>query len=239
MQSMMLASLAVGLGAAAQAVTGFGFALVCGPFLVVALGPTDGVRLTILLSCALNALVLLREVRGVLLRESALLLAPAVVVTPFAVWLTARGDRRLLTVAAGVLTLLSTAALARGLRLRQLRGTMGAAIAGTVSAAMNAIGGLSGPAIALYAVNAAWPPTATRPTLQAYGLGLNIVALAVLGLPSLSTVAPLVISLGVGVGGVIGGLLAGRLPRASVQRITLLLAACGGLLAVAHGLALR
>ena len=235
MQSVMLASLAVGLGAAAQAVTGFGFALVCGPFLVVALGPADGVRLTILLSCALNVLVLLREVRGVLIRDGALLLAPAAAVTPLAVWLTARADQRLLTVAAGVLTLLSTVALARGLRLRRLQGTMGAAIAGTVSAVMNAIGGLSGPAVALYAVNAEWPPISTRPTLQAYGLGLNIVALAVLGLPSLSMAAPLVI--GLGVGGTIGILLAERLPRAGVQHLTLLLAACGGLLAVAHGLA--
>ncbi len=235
MQSVMLASLAVGLGAAAQAVTGFGFALVCGPFLVVALGPADGVRLTILLSCALNVLVLLREVRGVLIRDGALLLAPAAAVTPLAVWLTARADQRLLTVAAGVLTLLSTVALARGLRLRRLQGMMGAAIAGTVSAVMNAIGGLSGPAVALYAVNAEWPPISTRPTLQAYGLGLNIVALAVLGLPSLSMAAPLVI--GLGVGGTVGILLAERLPQAGVQRITLLLAACGGLLAVAHGLA--
>jgi len=47
--------------------------------------------------------------------------------------------------------------------------------------------------------------------------------------------APLVI--GLGVGGTVGILLAERLPQAGVQRITLLLAACGGLLAVAHGLA--
>ncbi len=234
MQSVMLASLAVGLGAAAQAVTGFGFALVCGPFLVVAMGPVDGVRLTILLSCAINVLVMLREVRSVLVRDGALLLIPAVIATPVAAWLLHPLDHRLLMVAAGLLTLASTLALACGLRLHRLRGTAGAAITGTISAAMNVIGGLSGPAVALYSLNAEWPPASTRPTLQAYGLGLNLVALAALGLPALSAAAPLFI--GLIAGGTIGVLLAGRLPRSGVRRMALLLAACGGLFAVIRGL---
>ena len=60
----MIAWVAVAVGAAAQAVTGIGFALVCAPFLV-SLDGRDGVRTVILLSAALNLVMMVRERRDV------------------------------------------------------------------------------------------------------------------------------------------------------------------------------
>src|ERR1700737_2401735 len=51
---------AVALGGLAQSVAGLGLVLVCGPILVAVCGPSDGVRLAVTLSLALNVLVLLR-----------------------------------------------------------------------------------------------------------------------------------------------------------------------------------
>ena len=51
---------AVLVGTLAQSVSGIGFALVCGPLLVAALGAQDGVRLAVLLSLVLNVVLLAR-----------------------------------------------------------------------------------------------------------------------------------------------------------------------------------
>ena len=51
---------AVLVGALAQSVSGIGFSLVCGPLLVAALGPPDGVRLGVLLSLCLNVVLVVR-----------------------------------------------------------------------------------------------------------------------------------------------------------------------------------
>ncbi len=64
------------------------------------------------------------------------------------------------------------------------------------------------------------------------GLGLNSIALATLGLPAL-TPAPFVGSL---LGWGAGSLVAARLSPAHLRRGILMLAALGGLLAVAQGL---
>ena len=142
-----------------------------------------------------------------------------------------------LSIAAGCITLLSVAALASGLRVRQLRGRGGAVIAGCVSATMNVIGGLSGPAVAMYGVNADWEPDRMRGTFQLYFLALNVVAVIALG--------PLRIGAGPGAraarrdrrsASATGHLLGRRLPAATVRRLVLLVAAGGGIAAIIRGL---
>lgn len=224
--------LAVALGALAQTVTGFGLALVCAPFLIAAFGPSEGVRQAVLLSSIINAAILVREGRGTRVGDAFTLLVPAVAAIPPLALVLRRLDARLLTVAAGLATILATAVLARGVRWRRVRGIPGAVGAGVVSAAMNVIGGLSGPAVALYTVNAGWPAAAVRPTLQAYSLVLNIVTLGVLGLPPLAP--QLVAALVAGWAG--GSALAGSLSPGWARRITLALAGVGGVLAVVKGL---
>ena len=67
-------ALAVLVGAMAQSVSGIGFVLVCGPLLVAALGPDDGVRLAVVLSLTVNVAVLARTWRAAELRTALLLL---------------------------------------------------------------------------------------------------------------------------------------------------------------------
>ena len=74
--------LAVLVGTLAQSVSGIGFSLVCGPLLVAALGPQDGVRLAVLLSLVLNVVLLARLWRQVDVRTTLLLLVPAAATTP-------------------------------------------------------------------------------------------------------------------------------------------------------------
>ena len=227
-------ALAVAAGALAQSVSGIGFALVCGPLLVVALGPADGVGLAVALSLLVNLAVLARSARRASLRDALLLAVPALLATPLLVRALERAPERLATSLAGAATVAGALALAVGLRWRRAAGRCGAVAAGLLSAAMNVVAGIGGPAVALYAANAGWPADAMRSTGQVYFLLLNVVALAALGLPDVSGRLAAACLAALGVGLLAGGPIAARVPEQAARRTTLALAALGGLVVLAR-----
>ena len=230
--SVGLAALAVAVGAFTQSISGIGFALVCGPFLVAILGVREGVRVAVALSAVLNAALMLRELRAVRVRDALLLFVPAALATPLVAYGVRRIDTRWAALAAGIATLLGAGLLAFGVRWRRASGSAGAVAAGVLSATMNVVAAIGGPAAALYAENAGWRPVSTRATLQAYFLALNLVALASLGLPRVAPGWFVALVLG----SVGGALVAHRLPEPVVRRATLGLAAFGGAVVVARAL---
>ncbi|MBK5305192.1 MAG: TSUP family transporter [Frankiaceae bacterium] len=225
----VLTALAVLVGAVAQSLSGIGFVLVCGPLLVAALGPDDGVRLAVVLSLVVNSAMLARTWRDAELRTALLLLAPAALATPLAARLLRSAPDRLAEGLAGASAVVAAAALAIGLRWRAARGRAGAVLAGIVSAVMNVAAGIGGPAIALYAGNADWPATAMRSTAQIYFVGLNVVALVSLGFPHVAgaLLAGCVAALAVGLP--LGAVVAQRVSEPAARRLTLSLAGVGGL----------
>ena len=78
----VLAVAAVVVGAMAQAASGIGFALVCGPVLIATLGQDEGVRVAVLLSLA--AWRLLRQTAAVLLESTPPGVEPAAVAATIA-----------------------------------------------------------------------------------------------------------------------------------------------------------
>ena len=225
----VLTTLAVLVGAVTQSVSGIGFVLVCGPLLVAALGPDDGVRLAVVLSLVVNSAMLARTWRDAELRTALLLLVPAAITTPLAARLLRSAPDRLADGLAGACAVAGAVALSAGLRWRAARGRAGAVLAGVVSAAMNVAAAIGGPAIALYAGNANWPATAMRSTAQIYFVGLNIVALVSLGFPHVAggllagCLAALILGL------LLGAAVAQRVAEPTARRLTLSLAAIGGL----------
>jgi uncharacterized protein len=230
------ALVAVAAGAGAQAVTGIGFSLVCAPFLTVAIGGGDGVRVANVLAIGVNLLILRRERPTADLRQVALLLVPASLAAVATAWVIRDANPHVLAVAAGCLVLVTVGLLASGLEVQRLAGRVGALLAGAVSGAMNVTGGVGGPAVAGYALNARWSPAQTRATLGAYFLGINIVSVASRGVPALSVwffaggAGALLIGFATGV------LLARRLDETAVRSWTLGLAGLGAAAAIAQGL---
>ena len=233
MLAPLVGAAAVAAGAAAQALTGIGFSLVCAPFLVATSGSREGVREAILLSLVLNVALLCREARLVRLRPAAVIWVPAALVTPVVAWAVRRAPADQLAVAAGVVTVVTALALGAGVRVRSASGPAGAVGAGVVSGAMNVVAGIGGPAVALYAVNAGWPVASARPTLQAYFVALNAVGLASLGVPDVT----LAQAAGLVAGWLGGTLAAPRVPDRAAVVATLALAVVGGGVAIGHGLA--
>ena len=226
---MTLVVLAVALGALAQSISGIGFTLVSGPLLVASLGPTDGVRLSVLLSLVVNVVVLTRTRRQACVRDALLLLVPAVVATPLLARLVRGVPARTAELLAGSAVVLGAALLAAGVRWRAAGGRAGAIGAGVLSAAMNVVAGVGGPAIALHATNADWPATAMRSTGQVYFLGLNVVAAITLGFPTVAGVLVVGCLLALTAGLLAGARLAPLVPAARARQVTLSLAALGGL----------
>jgi len=216
------------LGALAQSVSGIGFVLVCGPLLVAALGPQDGVRLAVLLSLLLNLALLLRLWRLVDLRPTLLLLVPAAAATPLLAWLVRRLPTRPAAALAGAVVVAGVVLLAGGVRWRAARGPVGAAVAGVLGAAGNVVAGVAGPVVALWAANTEWRADVARASLQAFFLGLNCVALPSLGLPQVSGVLLAACLVGLGVGSLLGVPLARRVSDPAARRLTLALAGTGG-----------
>lgn len=232
--TLALAAVAVAFGALAQSVSGIGFALVGGPLLFVLYGAREGVRVAVVLSMLVNAGVLVREHRAVMWRRVAPVLVTALAVTPLLAWLLDGVHPRLLRAAAGAVVVVGAVLVAAG-RTRD-SGVAGGVVAGLASATMNVLASAGGPAVAVYATGARWDASRLRATLQAYFLSLNVVTLLTLGPPSWSWHDAVVLIAALLVGASAGAWLSGRVPAELARRVTLALAAAGGLAVLASAI---
>jgi uncharacterized membrane protein YfcA len=203
--------------------------------MVLVLGAATGVRLANMCSVAVSSVGLATHRAHVDVRAALGLLIPAVVITPLVVTVVHRASPDALSIVAGCLTVISVAALASGLRVPQLRGRAGAVIAGCVSATMNVMSGLSGPAVAMYGVNADWEPDRMRGTFQLYFLALNIVAVIALGPLRIGLTRALVLLGAIAIGFTTGHLVGRRLPAHTIRSLVLAVAAAGGVAAIIRG----
>ena len=228
--TLALAALAVAVGAAAQSISGIGFALVGGPLLFTVFGAREGVRVAVVLSMLVNIGVLAREHRSVMVRAVSPVLVAALVATPFLAWALGDVHPRALRAAAGAVVVVGAALVAAG-RTRDT-GAIGGVVAGLASATMNVLASAGGPAVAVYATGAGWDPLRLRATLQAYFLCLNIVTVFTLGPPHWSWTQAIVLVVCLVAGAATGALLSTRVSAILARRVTLSLAAAGGLAVV-------
>lgn len=185
----------------------------------------------LVLSAGLNLVLLVRGHRQVRWAEVGRLLAPAVVAT-VAVGIVARhADRAALTVAAGALCLVATALVATGWRRHRPPGPVGTVAAGGVSGAMNVVAGIGGPPVVVYGLTAGWSAEVARPTLQAFFLGINAVAIPSLGVTTVPVALPVALVVGI----VAGVAVARRAPERAVRSAVLIIAAGGSALAILRG----
>jgi uncharacterized protein len=210
--ALALAVVAVAVGAAAQSVSGIGFALVGGPLLFVVFGAREGVRVAVVLSMLVNVAVLVREHRAVMVRRVLPVLVTALVATPLLGQVLTDAHPRVLRALAGGVIVVAAAL-----------------VAGLASATMNILASAGGPAVAVYAAGARWDPVRVRATLQAYFLCLNVVTVLTLGLPHWSAGRATGLVGGLVAGTAAGALLARRVRAEAVRAVTLALAAAGGL----------
>ncbi|MEE1928359.1 sulfite exporter TauE/SafE family protein [Streptomyces sp. TRM 70351] len=223
-------------GAAVQRLAGIGFGLVSAPFLVLLVGPMDGVALANCAGVAISGAGLAATWRRVRLRAMVPLVAAAAVTVPLGATVARRLPEPVLLTAMGALLTLLVLLLVRGVRVPVLRGTAGAVAAGAASGFMNSSAGLGGPAVSLYAVNAGWTAREFVPNAQFYGLVVNVFSLVAKGTPHLTRPVWLLGAAALSGGLVAGHLLAARTSEHRARRVVLALALGGGLVTLAKGI---
>lgn len=219
-------ALVVVSGAGTQRVTGLGFALVSSPFLVLLLGPFQGVLLANALSLAANLVVLAQTWRAVEVRRALLLAVPALAAVVPGAWVAGALPAPVLSVLVGSLVLVALLVVLLVQRARVLRGHGGAVAAGGASGFMNVTAGVGGPAITLYAISTEWQHRPFVATVQLYFALLNAGSLLVKGWPQLAPsawgVAALALAMGILVGHRLSGVVSPERARAAVVVLALL-----------------
>jgi uncharacterized membrane protein YfcA len=167
----------------AQTVTGFGFALVAVPFLIIVLEPEQVVVLTSLLALTNSALVAGRVFDRVPWPTVGRMLAGSLAGMPLGLMVLLFAPDDALRIGVGVASILMALALRSGLTFER-RGTAGELIAGATSGVLNTSTSMNGPPVVLYLTGRRLPPDEFRGGLSAYffisGL-ISIAAFAVSG----------------------------------------------------------
>ncbi|HEU4977838.1 MAG TPA: TSUP family transporter [Solirubrobacteraceae bacterium] len=242
---MVLAAFATFAGAALQSATGFGFALLLAPALIAVLGAHEAVGTVIVLSIAMNLLVLAGERRRPVVLAGPLggLLAAALPGLAAGALLLAVISRAALQVVTGVAVLAAAAVAARRGRARRRaepRGTTAAV--GLLTGALTTATGVNGPPIVLWLQHRARSTAEIRDSLSAAFLVLNVLGIAAVvllggsgravGFVALAVLLPLV-----ALGHALGRRVFVRLDPRRFRAAGLVLVAAAGLASLAGGLA--
>jgi uncharacterized membrane protein YfcA len=170
---------AVFIGAIAQRIAGLGFALLISPFLVILLGAHGGVLMVNVCGLVSSLLILFRVWREVDWNMYRWLAVPAVLGSVPASFAAVFLPSAPLAVTVGAVVL---AALSVSLLLQRtsvvVSGNPPKALAGFASGVTNAIAGVGGPAVSVYALLSRWPQRPFAATLQPFFVTIAVVTLA-------------------------------------------------------------
>lgn len=168
------------LGTASQRITGMGFALIMAPFFALVFGPYEGVLLMNVGGLVSSALVLSKVWRDVDWKIFLLLLAGAIPGGLVGGLIATTLDPEPLQILVGVVLILGLSA-SLFISPRPYGGSRpGAALlAGSVSGITNAVAGIGGPPIAIYALSTGWPQRYLAATLQPLFVTISMSALVV------------------------------------------------------------
>lgn len=227
---------AVFVGASTQRISGMGFALVSSPFLVMVLGPHEGVMLVNLLGACSSLLIFAQAFRQVEYKKVLILLIPAMVMTLPGAWVAAALDGPLLSVIISIMVILALASsfMIRNLPMAQSKSL--AVGAGAVSGFMSVTAGVSGPAIAGYAIASRWPQAQFAISVQLYFLVLSLTSLAAKGgMPQLHWQQWAGCFAAMVVGILLGNFLAPKIPAKYSRAFVVLIAFSGAVSLMVNG----
>jgi uncharacterized membrane protein YfcA len=236
---LLVASLIVLFAAAAQAVTGFGFALVLVPLLSFVYDP----RLVVIISISLGLLcklpLLIPSWREVQLLRLAPLSVAAIVGTFIGTQLLLQVDADALRLAIGVLVVLLASPLLLEFRRPVVREGLAALGVGFASGVLGGATSMGGPPVVLLGVNQAWTKESFRANLLAFFVISNTSSLLNLGRSGALTVEVLTLDAyllpATALGVLAGSWLFKRISADRFRRLVVFLVIATGLLSIWTG----
>jgi uncharacterized membrane protein YfcA len=195
------------LGAAAQAATGFGFALLAIPLLSIIVGPKTGVVGMSIIGLGFTGFMVLRNHRHADRRVVLLSAAAGLLGMPLGLWVITHADQETLRIIIAAVVLVFAALLWRGLTLPDRTSTD--AVAGLASGVLSTSTGTNGPPLVIAFHAKGLEPSAFRATLAAVFLFQGAVALSGFALTGQVTQRAAIVA-AAGVPGIVAGWLAGQ-----------------------------
>lgn len=247
---LTLLVLAILVGGILQRVTGMGFGLVAGPFIVLIVGPLEGVLFVNLAGAIASTIILGRVVRDVEWRRFGWLAVSSVAVTVPAALMLRDVTAPALEATVGLVVILAMTLAVVTTRLRR-EGThpldAGArwplAATGVASGFGSVAAGIGGPPVAVYAVLTGWDPKRFAATAQPFFAANALAALvaklvlADASFPALDGWQWALLMAAIVGGLAIGEGLAPRVSATATRRVLVVLAYVGGLATLVRGLA--
>ncbi|GEP25850.1 sulfite exporter TauE/SafE family protein [Cryobacterium levicorallinum] len=241
MWTTVLVIAAVLIGSSMQRITGMGFALVAAPFLVLLLGPIDGVIVVNVCGALTAGVILTRVFRDVDWRRYGILAACAVIgIVP--------GSYVLQFVPVAWLEISIGVLVAAGLTVSVNLGRVVVrdrlsfrVIAGMTSGVMNTTAGVGGPAVSIYAIATGWPQRSFAATMQPYFLTIGLAslsskfALGSAGVPELPVLVWILIGCACIVGLIVGDLLSRVIEPHVARRLLVIVAYLGSFATIVRG----
>lgn len=158
----------VAVAALVQSLTGFGFALLIVPPLVLLLGPRDAVVLANVLGTAIAAVMLVQLRSDVQWRPVVILVAASTAGMPFGLLVLLYLDPVLLQVLIAMLVIVFTVMLMRGANLGTRLTTTGSIASGVVAGVLRTSTSMAGPPVVLYLQGTGIGSGAFRSTIAAF-----------------------------------------------------------------------
>jgi uncharacterized membrane protein YfcA len=238
--TLILASLVLLFSGVAAGTTGFGFALIAVPPLLLLYPPQTVVLIIFGASLLPGLLVVANARRETDLRLVGLLLPGALLGLLFGAQVLQVADPVLLKLIAGLFVAIYALLMWRGYRPSRLGGPWAASLAGVASGALGASTGLTGPPVVILFTARQLPRDAFRGTISAYFIVTDLIGLAIIfaggtaGAPEgrLTLLLTLPAALGV----LAGNAVARRLSPAAFRALTLLLLLATGVVGMATAL---
>lgn len=233
---LALACAAAFVAAVIQRITGLGFVLVVLGPVVLVYGAREGVTIGVLLAlvAAVSAVPLVW--RRVAWRRTWWLIWPGLLAAPLGAFLVSvLPDAALLLLVAAMAYFALVAgwlpALSAG-----LRGRPGAVVAGAAGGFMHVASGLSGPALAAYAVGDRWDQRSFSASVQVTFVALSAVSIALRGLPQSPAPDVLLLVVSTVAGIVVGSLLTRFVPPRAARIAMLAIAWAGATVVLVRGI---
>lgn len=224
--------LVVTLASTAQALTGFGFALVGVPLLAFVVEPSTAIVVITVVSLGLSGVAMVRERAHVEWRVATLTSATGLLGLPLGLLVLSVVPERGLSIAIAVVVLVFTALLA--LRVRFPSGRVAVSLGGFASGVLLTSTGMNGPPLVATMRALDLPPRDFRGTLQAVFTVQGAIAVAGFAATGQVSRTSLLLVLaavpGLVAGWWIGDLLFRRVDRALFERLVLLMLAASGIL---------
>ncbi|WP_309129039.1 sulfite exporter TauE/SafE family protein [Microbacterium sp.] len=217
------------IAAVIQRVTGLAFVLVLIGPVVLAYGPVEGVTVAVFLAVIASLFAVPGAWREIEWPRTLWLLAAGLVAAPLGALVSLTLPEPALLLLIGVMGVIALSAQRLGRVARHLRGRGGAIGAGALAGFMHASSGLSGPALAAYAMGDDWPQRRFAASAQVIFLGYGAVSVALRGLPATPPLELIVLGACTAAGILAGAFVARRVPVALARRVMLLCAWAGTL----------